>query len=240
MIIIRPSTFWLICIAISIFFFSAGNTNAQGVFVNGSFETGNFASWVVTDVPTPFDPFSVLPSGSTTAFSNFGLNPNLVIPSDGSFAASNGFDGAPGTISLAQDVGIIAFGDVLQFDYRAGWDLVNFSNPSSSDRTFQVLIEPVGGGPPITTITLLTAMVGTDTFSGTNSDTGPLSSALNLTFFSGLDLRINFVWTVPDNLAGPANAQLDNVEFSNILVPEPSSTTIGLLALVGMIARRRR
>lgn len=219
---------------------SARNSNAQGFVVNGSFETGDFTNWVVTDNQSPFDPFMVLPSGSPTAFSNFATGPHSVIPSDGMFAANNGFDGNAGTISIAQDIGTIAFGDVLMFDYRAGWDLVNSSDPSDSDRTFDVLVEPVGGGPTIVPVSLLTAMIGTDTFGGTNSDTGPLSAALNLTFFTGLNLRINFVWTIPDTLSGPANAQLDNVKFVNILVPEPSSTTICLLGLTGMIARRRR
>lgn len=232
--------FRLSCFVILLCLCSGRNANAQGFVVNGSFETGDFTNWVVTDNQTPFEPFMVLPSGSQTAFSNFATGPHSVIPSDGMFAANNGFDGDAGTISIAQDIGTIAFGDVLNFDYRAAWDLMNFSTPTDSDRTFDILLEPAGGGPTIVPISLLTAMIGTDTFGGTNSDTGPLSAALNLTFFTGLSLRINFVWTIPDNFSGPANAQLDNVEFTNLLVPEPSSTTVCLLGLVGMIARRRR
>ena len=230
----------LSCFSVLLCLCLARNANAQATVINGSFETGDFTSWVVTDNQTPFDPFAVLPSGTPTAFNNFSMGANLVIPTDGMFAASNGFDGDTGTISIAQDIGTIAFGDVLTFDYRAGWDLNTFSGPFDTDRLFEVLIEPAGGGPPLTSISLQTAMIGTDTFGGPNSDTGPLSAALNLSFFAGLSLRINFVWTVPDNFSGPANAQLDNVDFVNILVPEPSSATFCLLGLVGVIARRRR
>lgn len=229
----------LSCFSVLLCLCLARNANAQATVINGSFETGDFTSWVVTDNTTPFDPFAVLPAGTPTAFFGFG-GPNVVIPSDGTFAASNGFDGNAGTISIAQDIGTIAFGDVLMFDYRAGWDLDTFSDATDSDRLFEVLIEPAGGGPPLTSISLQTAMIGTDTFGGPNSDTGPLSAALNLSFFAGLSIRINFVWTIPDNFSGPANAQLDNVEFTNLLVPEPSSATFCLLGLTGMIARRRR
>lgn len=48
-------------------------------------------------------------------------------PTDGRFAALHGFDGnGPGTIRIGQDVTVTADGTLVEFDYRAAWDLVNF------------------------------------------------------------------------------------------------------------------
>jgi len=146
---------------------------------NGSFETGDFSGWIPTDIAVPFDSQVVLLAGATTGFGPFG--PNVAIPSDGSFAQSNGFDGGgPDTISLAQDIGVIGSGELLTFDYRAGWDLITFSSPGDLNRFFTVFIEPAGGGVPLGSFLILTAPIGTDTFGGPNSDTGPLSEVIDL------------------------------------------------------------
>lgn len=201
---------------------------------NGSFETGDFAGWIPADKGAPFEPLAVLPAGTVTAFDGY-LGPNVVIPSDGMFAANHGFDGGTGgaTISLAQDVGVISGGDVLTFDYRAAWDLISFC-AGCGPRTFDVSVEPAGGGVPLTTVNYLTALPGTDTFGGPNSDTGPLSGSLDLSPFAGTDARVNFTWFIPDAFSGPANFQLDNVA----IVPEPTSLLI-VLSSLGLLVFRR-
>lgn len=211
---------------------SSGSVSAARVR-NGSFETGDFSDWMVAELQQPYEPLAVLRRGTTTAFSGF-LGSNVVLPTDGFFAASNGFDGAgPGTFRLAQDIGIIASGDILTFDYRAGWDLLNFSSPDGLDRMFEVFIEsPVGGTPPLRQL-VLTAESGTSTAGGPNSDTGPLSARFDLTPLAGTDARLAFVWTVPENFTGPANAQLDNVR----VIPEPRSVLLLVTLFVGLAAR---
>jgi hypothetical protein len=227
--------FKLVLTLISVVVFSATTTNAASI-TNGSFETGDFFGWTPTDIAVPFDVQGVLLGGTITLFDGF-LGPNVVIPSDGIFAQSNGFDGGgPDTISLAQDIGVIAPGEVLRFDYRAGWDLIGFSFPGALDRFFEVFVEPAGGGIPLGSSLILTAPIGTDTFGGPNSDTGPLSGAIDLSPFAGTDARVNFVWTVPDDFTGPANAQLDNVT----IIPEPSTFALATLGLLGMCCRRRK
>jgi hypothetical protein len=229
--------FKLVLTLISVVVFSATTTNAASI-TNGSFETGDFFGWTPTDIAVPFDVQGVLLGGTITLFDGF-LGPNVVIPSDGIFAQSNGFDGGgPDTISLAQDIGVIAPGELLEFDYRAGWDLIGFSFPGALDRLFEVFIEPAGGGIPLGSSLILTAPIGTDTFGGPNSDTGPLSGAIDLSPFAGTDARVNFVWSVPDDFTGPANAQLDNVTIT--IIPEPTTLTLAALALLGMSYRRRK
>jgi len=233
---------------------TAVSTTANGADVlNGSFETGDFTDWISMDLLVPFDPQSVLPAGTLTAL--FVLppigppvipppgpplfGPNMVIPSDGNFAASNGFDGqGPGEIRLSQDVGLIALGDELRFDYRAGWDLITFNTGLGLDRFFSVDIEPAGGGAPLLSNLILTAEAFTQT-SGPNSDTGPMSAALDLSPLAGTNARVSFIWEVPEPFTGPANAQLDNVRI--VSVPEPSGfVLLGTLSLLGLAVRRTK
>ncbi|MEO2049269.1 MAG: hypothetical protein ABGX16_22145 [Pirellulales bacterium] len=130
-----------------------------------------------------------------------------MIPSDGTFAQSNGFDGGgPDTISLTQDIGVIAPDEMLRFDYRTDWELIGFSFPDSLDRFFWVFVEPAGRGIPPGSSLILTAPNGTDTSGGPNSDTGPLSGTIDLSPFAGTDARVNFVRSVPEDFTGPANA----------------------------------
>ena len=224
-----------ICLPVILLCLVSAGLYGAGI-TNGSFETGDFAGWIPLDKGAPFEPLAVLPAGTVTLFDGF-LGPNVVIPSDGMFAANHGFDGGTGgaTISLAQDVGVISSGDILTFDYRAGWDLITFC-AGCGPRTFDVSVEPAGGGPALTTVNVLTALPGTDTFGGPNSDTGPLSGMLDLSPFAGTDARVNFTWFIPDAFSGPANFQLDNVA----IVPEPASAVTALLGLLGVLGLRRR
>jgi hypothetical protein len=211
----------------------AGSALGQASVVNGSFEMRDFTGWIATDIAEPFQALDVRRTGKITAFDGF-VGPNVVIPSHRGFAATTGFDGAgPGFISIAQDVGAPVAGQFLTFDYRAGWDLVNFAPFGALDRSFDLLIQPFGGGIPLASFNLLTAAGGTTTTGGPNSDTGPLSGSVDLTPFAGTPIRINFVWTVPEFYTGPANGQLDNVR-----IPSPGS--LALLGLGGLITTRRR
>ena len=134
----------LVCLA------TARDAKGQATISNGSFETGDFTDWIATDnfgTGLAFEPVSVLSAGSGTSPGllsgvflsldpDFSGVANEVIPSDGAFAASHGFDGDPGTISIAQDIGVIFGTQILTFDHRAGWDLINFNAGGAEDRSF--------------------------------------------------------------------------------------------------------
>ncbi len=179
------------------------------LLVNGSFETGDFTGWVTNDLGVPLYPLTVRHAGFNPGFGFF-----LTAPTDGSFCATHGFEGdGPGKISIAQDVALPSGPAILTFDYRAAWDMSNYTG-STLPRTFAVTIAPAGGGTPLQTFPLLTAAPGTADF-----DTGPLGGSLDLTAYSARGLRISFDATVPEFFTGPGFFQLDNVVLSYSLLP---------------------
>ena len=197
---------------------------------NGSFESG-LNGWTFVDLTIPFQPLGVQSAGF---INNFG---NVVIPSDGSSAVSHGFDGnGPGAISLSQDIGTVLAGETLSFDYRAGWDIFG----GTLDRTFLVQIEPGGGGAPLASYNIFTAVSGTNSYNGSNSDTGSLTATIDLSSFAGSAIRTSFLWNIPESFTGPGNFQLDNVKIAagSTAVPEPF-TIIGTL-VGGTAALRMR
>jgi hypothetical protein len=168
---------------------------------NCSFEA-SFMSWVTQDHPDPFFPLSVLGA-------DISIWPTLFTsaPTQGDLAVLNGWDGgkgSPSRIRVGQNVAIPG-GGLLEFDYRAGWDLATFC-VDCSDRVFSVQVEPAGGGAPLTVRNILTARAGTSV-----PDTGDRRGSVDLGAFAGRTVRLVFDWLVPDSFTGPAAFQLDNV-----------------------------
>ncbi len=168
---------------------------------NCSFES-SFTSWVTQDHPDPFFPLSVLGSDIT-------IWPGLFksAPTQGDLALLTGWDGgegSPSRIRVGQNVAIPG-GGLLEFDYRAGWDLLTFCD-GCLDRVFSVQVEPDGGGAPMASRTILLARAGTSV-----PDTGDRRGTVDLGAFAGRTVRLVFDWLVPDSFTGPAAFQLDNV-----------------------------
>ncbi len=191
---------------------------AQAQIVNGSFETGDFSSWVTVDLNVPFFPMMVGPAGISPGFGFFLSN-----PTDGVFAALHGWDGdgpggPPDAIKIAQDVVLPAGAAEIQFDYRAAWDK---TFGATLPREFRVDIEPFGGGPFLQRDVLLIAAPGT-----TMSDTGDLVGIVDVSSFAGMPIRISFEWTVPETFTGPAFFQLDNVQLIEVPLPLADRTLI--------------
>jgi hypothetical protein len=188
---------------------------------NGSFETGDFSGWVTQDLAVPLTPLAVNPAGYNDGY--FFLS----APTDGSFAATHGFDGVgPGSIRIGQDILITADQPIITFDYRAAWEI----SGGLQARLLDVTIEIPGGGPQLANYNILTAAGGTF-----NLDTGKLVAAVDLSAFSGQTVRFSMDAYVPEIYTGPAFMQIDNV----VAIPEPA--IIGLLGLVsgGILFTRR-
>lgn len=212
----------IICLSACLF---VGSTNAT-IINNGSFEDDGFSGWTTQDLASPFLPLQVSGSGISPHEGFFSSS-----PTDGQFAALNGFDGeGPGTISISQDITVTDL-SVILFDYRAAWNLTEYCS-GCIDRIFDVNIETAGGGINLANFNVLTATSG-----NTVLDTGDNVARIDLTRFVGQTVSINFDWYVPENYTGPGFFQLDNIRST---VPAPASIVLLGLGITGIGVFRKR
>lgn len=177
------------------------------LLANCSFQSGDLTAWEAVDIAGPFYPLGVGGAGLSPGFGLF-----TSAPEHDDFAVVHGFDGsAPGVIEVFQETTLGA-DPFLRFGYRAGWDLLNYA-PATLDRTFEVVIEPVGGGAPLYSQLILTAAADS-----VNLDTGDLEATVDLSAFAATPVRIKFLWTVPEASTGPAFFQLENVLVDSAFV----------------------
>ncbi len=161
---------------------------------NLGFESGDFTDWHVENLQIPDQPWQVLP---------------LPI-SEGNFAAFVANSGStPGVIRIEQDMAIASDAAWLVFDYVLKWDLAL----ATLDRTFEVHIEPAGGGTTLQADVIATMSAGT-TFNppptGTLAPVGR-TGMVDVSDFAESTVRVAFVWTVPEADVGVAASVLDHV-----------------------------
>jgi len=179
-------------------------TGANWILCNGSFETGDFTGWTAVDITQPYRALTVGQAGVTDgAFNSF-----ATAPTDGTYAAIDGFDGAgPGVIELSQYYTVPIAPSTLRFDYRAGWDLVPYG--ATLARTFGVRILSPANQSVLSDTVLLTANPGTNV-----DDSGPQAGSLDLAPWMGQTVIIEFYQDVPQFFTGPGLFQLDNVRVT--------------------------
>ncbi len=207
-------------------------SNPLDPIVNGSFETGDLSGWTVKELDTASNPNMQLKvDGAGVQFPTDCLQVDYYTcldffgsePTDGQYAAMHDFNGddpstPPSSFvnrrELYQDVTLPTEAVTLLFDYRAAWELYRFG--STMDRTFSVEIEPAGGGTPLLAQTVLTALNGgyeLDTQNPAGGGSYP-PGAVDVSSFAGQDVRIKFVWNIPEPATGFGFFQLDNVRIS--------------------------
>jgi hypothetical protein len=202
----------------------AVNVQEPPALVNGSFETGDFKGWIVTDIVSPYVPLSVRRAGFRPSTGFFQTS-----PTDGSFCAVHGFEGAgPGLIRIAQEVRIPEGRPVLTFDYRVAWNL----RTAKYSRLFAVTIEPSGGGNALDVFPILTLPVGT-----LQNDTGARKGLLDLSAHAGKSVRLSFDAEVSEAFSGPGLLQLDNVNLSIAQPPVIVAQPAGGIVAPGVTVR---
>ncbi|MFN0066546.1 MAG: pre-peptidase C-terminal domain-containing protein [Limisphaerales bacterium] len=169
--------------------------------VNGSFETGDFTGWSAFDTGAPFVPWYV---ADDTSFGYFGPT----IPSDGCFAASNGFDGEGPMESLILQELAIPAGEpsaTLEWQDRLVYDLASFG--ATVDREYYVVIYD----PP--TGNLVEVLYSHIAVAGTIVDTGWVSHSANLDAYIGQTIGVAFLQVIPETFSGPGQYELDGVRL---------------------------
>jgi len=170
--------------------------------VNGSFETGDFTGWVAIDTDTPFVPWNVATDSASGWF-------GPIVPQDGCFVASNGFDGAGPMLSvLYQDLAIPPGEPFLTLEWkdRLAWDLLNYGPPSWS-RIYAVLVFDSVTGDLLRVVSFL------DTGIGTVEDTAWVDHSYDLSEFIGQSITLMFYQEIPEPSTGPGQFELDAVKL---------------------------
>ncbi|MCC7373979.1 MAG: hypothetical protein IT581_04945 [Verrucomicrobiales bacterium] len=169
--------------------------------VNGSFETGNLNGWSAGDTALPLQDWAVTDDQGVGFFS-------FVVPQDGCFALSNGFDGeGPMESFLFQDVQVPAALASLTLDWKdhLQWDLLSFG--ATLSRTYSVqIIDPM-------TSSVLATVFSMPLEVGTVVDTGWVDHSVDLSAFIGQSIRIQFLQEIPELFSGPGQYELDDVRL---------------------------
>ncbi|MEQ2006820.1 MAG: Ig-like domain-containing protein [Limisphaerales bacterium] len=165
---------------------------------NGSFESGDFTGWTVSDTANTTPSLAVRADPANLGLFDAGAT-------DGTRSATHGFSGATaGTISIAQDVTVPA-GGTLTFTYRASW---NVSAAATANRTFRLVVQPAGGGAELFGTNLVSAAPGSFFIQPANQ-----TVSVDLSAFGGQAVRLAFVATIPTGDTGTGSLQLDNVQL---------------------------
>ncbi|NLN75963.1 MAG: S8 family serine peptidase [Armatimonadetes bacterium] len=180
--------------------------------VNGGFETGDFAGWSIATGMGYFDPW-IVATGEELSSLESGF------PFEGVYFARNGFDGQAGQYcDLYQEITIPSWVSslALRWSDRLQWDITyNATKP----RTYEVTLQPVGGGVSIATLYSI------DLEPMTFGDTGYVTHTVDLLALApdiiGKTVRINFHQSVLESYTGPAQLDLDAISL--ILEPVAQS-----------------
>lgn len=217
-------------------------SNPLDPIVNGSFETGDLSGWTVKELDeTSSNPFLKLTVDGAgveypaptipylCGFSVCNIDFFASEPTDGTYAALHDWNGDDSTTTapgggpeinlreLYQEVSLPIQATTLTFDYRAAWELFRFG--ATVPRTFSVVIEPAGGGTPLINDLVLPALLGleedTENPSGEPGQSYP-PGVVDISAVAGQDVRIKFVWDVPEPGTGFAFFQLDNIRVNTL------------------------
>ena len=184
------------------------------LITNGSFESGNFDGWTVTNMADPFAPWQVSPADSGNWFGN-------TMPQDGLLDAWNGFDGCgPDEFTMFQDVSVPAGSPPdLSWRDRIQWDMT-FGATLARDYEVQ-LRDPV-------TNAVLSSLFSFSTAPDTVGDTGWQTHTADLSPFSDSTVRLYFVETIPECYTGPAQFEIDAITTLPLAPSADGAPTSGL------------
>ena len=154
---------------------------AEELITNGSFESGDFTGWTLTNAP----------GAAWTVVAG---------TQDGAFLARNPFDAEAGEFTLFQDISIPP-GMLLNLFWV---DRVFSDIFGALPRTHEVQVRDPNTNAVLATLFSLS----TTPFI---FDTGFVAHAADLSSFAGSTIRVFFVQTIPETFTGPGTFQIDAI-----------------------------
>ena len=204
---------------------TSSQTNPLITLINGNFETGNLTGWELVDLIDPPIAADVYAT-DTTGFD--------LIPTDGKYAFYSSLDSSHddedistiATLTTESFINICngyyeSINSTLLFDYGIGsWFGVGDS--PEEDRIFSINILSMNNSI-LETIEI--ARLDHD-----NIDFQVISDnnyEISLLSYINLNIKIQFIWLVPEPLRGPGGAMLDNIRINaccrnTIITPQPT------------------
>jgi hypothetical protein len=179
------------------------------LIVNGGFESGDFTGWTVNAPPNPYAPWTVSPAGTSGRRAT-------IAPPEGNYDAWNGFDGGgPIEFTMYQDVSIPSTtAAILSWSDRAIWTV------NGEPRTVHVEIRDPATDEILDTVYSFSTTVA-------NGDTGWTSHSVDLSAYSGTDVRIFFVENIPQYFTGPGQIEFDAISLVAVPIRGVYEITLG-------------
>ena len=177
------------------------------LLVNGGFETGDFAGWTaVSNGRDEMTPWTVGPAGGGFFFNS--------MPREGNFSAYNGFDGEAGLgYDLYQQVTIPEGYDriTLRTNHRI---VYNDTTEYWPERELSITVRDTDGQ-------VLGTVYGETLTRSTDGevDRGWQKHVFDLSQYAGQTVEICFSETVPQDYAGPAMIEFDDISLSAEYLP---------------------
>ena len=229
----RGRRFLLASLGLALAWTYAGTAHAM--FVNGSFETANYAGWtlerdssttwgIANTGQTIFAGDSVLDFTSGTLVGQFSTGlPRTYFPSHGNNMALQ-LQSAPGTQRMFQDVLLSASASELR------WDMFyNNKNPGFNPTQFLAVYLRDTSNLLLDTLFL--------TMPGDIAEIAMTSFSSDVSAYAGKTVRLD-VTLVTKNFF--LDAGFDNFRIATVSVPEPASAALLGLSLLGFGLRKRR
>jgi hypothetical protein len=165
------------------------------LIVNGGFESGDFTGWTVNTPLNPYAPWTVSIAGTAGRRAP-------ITPIEGEFDAWNGFDGGgPIEFTMYQDVSIPAAASaLLSWSDRTIWSV------SGEPRTLHVEIRDPATNEILETVYSFSTTVPT-------GDTSWVDHSVDLSAYSGSDVRLYFVEMIPESFTGPGQIEFDAISL---------------------------
>jgi hypothetical protein len=208
-----------IALIIAFFFHNTQNVSAAELLVNGSFETGDFTGWTITNASGGWMNWQ-----NTTAGNGGGFNPPYVTaPQHGTRSVWNGVTAnANQQYIMYQQVTIpAATSAFLTWKDRFQMNLADFCTSAAACGTATYVVDITN-----TSGTVLQTLYTVNAPALAKTDTGWKGHGIVLSAYAGQTIRIRFRSWGSVTFAGPGQAEIDAVSLQSPIIPSAANISV--------------